>query len=202
MPDDEGAADRPTLADRRGEDYSVYRPAEDSALLAGEAVADLAGTNPDRVLDVGTGSGYVGVQIAEATDAPVIGVDVNPAACRRARDHGLATVTGDLVEPFDDGAFDVITFNPPYLPRTDMAAWDDWFELAVTGGESGHELVVRFLEAAGRVLAPGGTIYLLVSSTTGVERVVQQAGAAGFSAVALADAPFPGETLTVLKLMR
>lgn len=191
-----------SLADRRGEDYEVYQPAEDSALLAGEAAADLAGASPDRLLDVGTGSGYIGARLAAATGAQVVGVDVNPLACRRARARGLAVVVGDLVEPFAAGAFDVVAFNPPYLPATEAANWDDWFEAAVTGGETGREVVDRFLAGVDRVLAPDGVVYLLVSSLTGVESVVERAADAGFSASALVDASFPGETLTVLKLVR
>lgn len=199
MADDEPGG---SLADRRGEDFTVYQPAEDSALLAGEAVADLQESVPGWILDVGTGSGYVGARLAEATDARVVGVDLNPGACRQARDRGLQSVRGDLVEPFGDGVFDVVTFNPPYLPPFDEADWDDWFEVAVTGGETGGELVDRFVASVGRVLAPGGDVYLLVSTYTDVDAVVEHANANGFNAVALADATFPGETLTVLKLVR
>jgi release factor glutamine methyltransferase len=190
-----------TLADRRGEDFDVYRPAEDSALLAGEAVADLSGASPDALLDVGTGSGYVGARLAQTTGTQVVGVDVNPGACRRARERGLSVVVGDLVEPFAAGTFDVIVFNPPYLPAAEAAEWDDWFEVAVTGGETGREVIDRCLAGVGRVLTPDGVVYLLVSSLTGVEAVVERA-AGEFSAIALADASFPGETLTVLKLVR
>lgn len=200
MVDQSGSAT--DLAERRGEHYDVYEPAEDSAILAGEVVEDLAGAAAELVLDVGTGSGYVGHRIAEATGARLVGVDVNPAACRAAADAGLAAVRGDLTGPFADRVFDVVVFNPPYLPATNEAAWDDWFETAVTGGETGRELVEAFIDDVGRVLAPDGVGYLLVSSLTGVEAVVDYGSHRGFSAVALADATFPGETLTVLKLVR
>lgn len=186
----------------------VYQPAEDSALLAGEAVDDVRGAAAARVLDVGTGSGYVGARLAEATGARVVGIDLNPEACRRARERGLDVVLGDLVAPFRDGAFDIVAVNPPYLPAVEegefveVAEWDDWFDVAVTGGETGRELVERFLDGVGRVLAPDGAVYLLVSTYTGVDAVVERASARGFSAVALADAAFPGETLTVLKLVK
>ena len=190
------------LAERRGEGYGVYEPAEDSAVLAGAVVDDLGDASPGTVLDVGTGSGYVGAQVAEATGAVVVGVDVNPQACASARAAGLEAVRGDLVTPFADAAFDVVTCNPPYLPTAVEAEWDDWFEVAVTGGETGRELIDRFVATVGRVLVDGGAVYLLVSSLTGVEEVVAAADNAGFDAVALADATYPGETLTALKLVR
>lgn len=194
--------DTASLGDLRGRDDAVYEPAEDSAILAGEVVADLAKAEPGAVLDVGTGSGYVGAKVAAATDARVIGLDVNPAACRRAKEAGLEAVRGDLTEPFAADTFDVVVFNPPYLPAMSEADWAEWFEVAVTGGASGRELIDRFLESVERVLTVQGLVYLLVSSLTGVESVVETAAVAGFSATALADAPFAGETLTVLKLVR
>lgn len=198
----EATPERPSLADRRDENYDVYQPAEDSALLAGEAASDLAGLDVTCVLDVGTGSGYVGARLAEATGAMVVGIDINVAACRQARERGLEPVVGDLVTPFRGNSFDAIAFNPPYLPATDLTAWDDWFEVAVTGGETGREVVGQFVANVGHVLAANGVVYLLVSSLTGVDAVVERAAEEGFSAVALTDASFPGETLTVLKLVR
>lgn len=201
-PSTSGPAGGSSLGERRGEDLDVYGPAEDSALLAGEAAEDLAGSAVSSVLDVGTGSGYVGDRVAEATGARVVGVDVNPQAARRARERGLQTVVGDLVGPFRDGAFDAVAFNPPYLPETAGDGADDWFGVAVAGGASGREIIDRFVDDVGRVLTPDGAVYLLVSSLTGVDDIVEQAADRGFSAVALLDASFPGETLTVLKLVR
>lgn len=188
------------LARRRGVDTRVYAAAEDSALLAGVAAEFV--DDSDRVLDVGTGSGYVARRIAETAGARVVGVDVNPHACRRARERGVPVVRGDLVAPFRADAFDVVAFNPPYLPTDPDAEWDDWFETAVSGGATGREVVKRFLDDIGRVLAPGGDVFLLVSTYTGVEAVVAYAGERGFSAAAVEDATFPGETLTVLRLWR
>lgn len=183
-----------------GVDTEVYEAAEDSALLAGAAVEHV--DPDDLVLDVGTGSGYVGSTIRDETDARVIGTDLNPHACRRAADSGLAVVRGDLLDPIRADAADVVTFNPPYLPRDPEMEWDDWFEVAVTGGETGRETIERFLDDLGRVLAPDGTAFLLVSSLTGVEEVVGYADDHGFAAVAIEDASYPGETLSVLKLVR
>jgi len=187
------------LADRRGLERDVYQPAEDSALLADEAASIVE--SDALVLDVGTGSGFVAEQIAEKTGARVVGSDLNPHACRRARERGVPVVRGDLTEPFADGAFDVVTFNPPYLPTAPETEWDDWMEVALSGGESGLDVVEPFLASVGRVLAPDGFVLLLVSSLTGVEDVVELAAPHGFDAVALRDESYPFETLTVLKLL-
>ncbi|WP_255191744.1 HemK2/MTQ2 family protein methyltransferase [Natronobeatus ordinarius] len=192
------------LANRRGLETDVYQPAEDSALLADAACDRLE--EDALVLEVGTGSGYVADRLATETGARVVASDVNPHACGQARergaDAGVEVVRADLVSPFVDGSFDAVVFNPPYLPTDADAEWDDWMERALSGGESGREVIDPFLETVGRVLAPDGVVLLLVSSLTGVEEVVETAGEEGFSAVALADESFPFETLTVLELVR
>ncbi|MFQ3294194.1 MAG: release factor glutamine methyltransferase [Halobacteriales archaeon] len=188
-----------TLADRRDVERDVYRPAEDSALLANAAITVVDGD--DLVLDVGTGSGFVAERMTEETGARVIGCDLNPYACRRASERGVPVVRGNLTEPFADNAFDVVTFNPPYLPTDPDAEWDDWVEVALSGGESGRAVVDPFLASVCRVLAPEGVVLLLVSSLSGVDEVVNLAAEMGFSAVALRDESFPFETLTILKLI-
>ncbi|UWG48288.1 Methylase of polypeptide chain release factors [Halanaeroarchaeum sp. HSR-CO] len=187
------------LADRRGIETDYYEPAEDSMLLADVVVADVDAS--DLVLDVGTGSGYVGARIRDEAGSRVVGSDLNPHACRRAVAAGIEAVRADLVSPFADGVFDVVTFNPPYLPADDDAARDDWVEVALTGGESGRAVIDPFLDAVGRVLAPDGRVYLLVSTLTGIEAVVKRAGQRGFSSVLLDETSFPFETLVVLKLV-
>ncbi|ARS90669.1 HemK2/MTQ2 family protein methyltransferase [Natrarchaeobaculum aegyptiacum] len=190
------------LSDRRDIETDVYQPAEDSRLLA-DAVCDrLEADTDDLVLEVGTGSGYVAGRIADETPARVIASDLNPHAVRQARGDGVETVRADLVSPFADDAFAAVAFNPPYLPTDPENEWDDWMERALSGGEDGRAVIDPFLEAVPRVLAPDGAVYLLVSSLTGVDEVVERAGEAGFSAGAVADHSFPFETLTVLELFR
>jgi release factor glutamine methyltransferase len=177
----------------------VYRPAEDSDLLAGVA-ADR--TSPgERVLDVGTGSGYVAAAVA-GTGADVVAADLNPHACRAARDRVETVVRADLVAPFRAESLDRVTFNPPYLPTPTEEERDDWMGRALSGGPTGRAVIDRFLDDVGRVLAPGGEVLLLASTLAGVDEVASRAGEAGFSAVAVAEESFPFETLTVLALVR
>jgi len=186
------------LAERRGVETDVYQPAEDSHLLATVAAEQVG--QDDLVLEVGTGSGYVAEHVAAESGARVVASDLNPHACRSARERGVETVRADLVSPFREEAFDAVLFNPPYLPTDEAEAWDDWMEVALSGGETGRAVIDPFLRAVGRVLAPNGCVLLLVSSLTGVEAVVETAAKAGFSAVALRDESYPFESLTVLKL--
>jgi len=194
--DDSG--DRPSLADQRGVE-SVYQPAEDSDLLARTARKRV--DTGDTVLDVGTGSGYVAATLADA-GARAVGVDVSPLACQEAADNGVAVVRGDLVEPFRADAFDLVAFNPPYLPTPPEQEWDDWMEHALSGGEDGRQLVDPFLETVERVLAPGGEALMLVSSLTDPDAVRAYASEHGLASEQLASENHPYEALVVLRFYR
>jgi release factor glutamine methyltransferase len=189
--------DRSRLADLRGEPQ-VYGAAEDSHLLATTAVGRIQ--RDDLVLDLGTGSGYVGRQVSEACDARVVASDLNPHACRRARDEGLAAVRTDMVAGFGDDAFDWVLFNPPYLPTPEEREWDDWMERALSGGQDGRAVVNPFLASVRRVLAPSGRALLLVSSLTGLDAVRNTARNEGLVTTEAADESYPSERLVVLEL--
>jgi release factor glutamine methyltransferase len=189
--------DRPALADRRGVP-DVYRPAEDSALLAAAAVETVdAG---DLVFEVGVGSGWVAERVAAGTGARVVGDDLTPEACAAARDRGVEVVRGNLLDPVADGAVDVVLCNPPYLPTPAAAEWDDPLEAALSGGPDGRRVVDPFLGDAGRVLAPGGAALLLVSTLTDPEAVRARAAANGLAAETVREASYPYERLLVLRL--
>jgi release factor glutamine methyltransferase len=201
---------RDSLADRRGTERTVYQPAEDSGLLA----AAIEERGHGRLLEVGTGSGWVAER---ATDVDAVGEvvasDRSPHACQAARkraaadgsvgsDPSFSVVRADLLAPFDDAAFDTVAFNPPYLPTDPENEWDDWMERALSGGESGRELIEPFLESVGRVLAPGGVVLLLVSSLAGYDAVLEYAADCGLDAddSAVVEESYPFETLSVVEL--
>lgn len=195
--DDTRSTTRETLAQRRGLDEPVYQPAEDSGLLAEAGREHARGV----VVEVGTGSGWVASEVAGAAAVErVVGTDVNPHACRRARERGVEAVRADLLDPLRDGTVDTLLFNPPYLPTTPETEWDDWQERALSGGDTGRAVIEPFLRDAPRVLAADGRALLLVSSLTGFADVVEHAVDCGFDAETVVEESYPYETLSVLLL--
>lgn len=188
--------DRPRLADSRDLDR-VYQPAEDSRLLAEVAVDRIDG---GLVCEVGVGSGYVARRVAGETGARAVGTDITSEACRQARDAGVEVVRANLVDPFPDGTFDAVLFNPPYLPTPPDLEWDDPMERALSGGEDGRAVVDPFLDSVGRVLAPEGVAYLLVSTLTGLDAVRERANTAGLTVDRVRSESYPFEELVVLEL--
>ncbi len=188
---------RPKLADLRDVE-TVYQPAEDSRLLAESVATEIAAG--ERVLDVGTGSGYVAHTIAKTSGAAVVGIDINPNACRQAASAGVPTVRGDMFDPFQTASFDVVVCNPPYLPTPPDQEWDDWMEAALSGGADGRAMVTPFIRGLGRVLTPEGRAYLLISTLTDPDAVEAIAAEEGFDTRVLAEESYPFERLLVLAL--
>jgi release factor glutamine methyltransferase len=142
----------------------VYSPAEDSLLLLEVARQEI--TAADRVLEVGVGSGYVisGLPVCHQ----IMGTDCNSHAAMITHRTGVPVVRTDLAAGLR-GPFDLILFNPPYLPTQPEDRIDDWLEYALDGGVTGREVIKRFLFEAKSLLSPQGRVLLLISSLTGVD---------------------------------
>lgn len=181
-------------------DGHVYQPAEDSELLGQVAVEQIV--SADRVLEVGTGSGYVAQRVHEETGASLIATEINPHACRQARnrlDPSVDIIRTDLIACLTD-KFDVVLFNPPYLPTDPAVEGEDWMEHALSGGPDGQRVIEEFLERVERVMAPDGCVYLLASSLTDLEDVRACAEKNGFDARIIAEDSIPFETLAIFEI--
>ena len=176
-------------------DDQVYAPAEDTFLIRDAALAEVR--PDDRVLEVGCGSGAVSAALLGRAGS-VAATDINPHAVRAARALGVETVRTDLMAGVR-GPFDLVLFNPPYLPTAPEERLDDWLEYALDGGPTGRETIERFAADVGRVLAPFGRILLLVSSLTGPEEVRKLFAGLGYIVLLAAKERVEGEDLLVLR---
>lgn len=113
-----------------------------------------------RVLDLGCGSGAVGV-LCQSAGASVCCTDVDPRACDAARSNGIDDVRqGSLFQPVNALRFDHIAFNPPYL-RGDPVSHP--LGVALYGGPE-LDLIRQFLSEVTNYLNPRGRAWLILSS--------------------------------------
>lgn len=121
-------------------------------------------------LEVGTGSGEIALE-ASRLGADVTAVDNNPEAVEKARKRAdeeeldLEIFQSDLLEKVEN-QFDLIVFNPPYLPGRRESDADP-----LLGGEKGVELTEEFLREATRYLSDQGEVYFIGSSLADLEEL-------------------------------
>lgn len=145
-------------------------PRPETERVVEEALGLLPAAAPATVLDIGTGTGCLGIAIAhERPAATVVATDISHGALlvarRNAATHGVAPrmrfVQADLVAGLDVRA-DVIVSNPPYVPDQtaiplppDVVRYEP--ACALFGGLDGLAIIRRLFAAAPHRLAPGGT---------------------------------------------
>lgn len=173
----------------------VYEPSEDSFLLADAALSEIKGS--ERILEMGCGSGLISAVIKANTKANVIGIDINPHAAKCSRKNGVEVIRGDLLSCIK-GLFDLMIFNPPYLPTEIGEREKGWINAALDGGYDGRKVIYRFLEDAGRCLLPDGKILMLVSSLTGIEEIRSKMIFLGYSLEDNRHEKYMYEQLTVI----
>ncbi len=175
----------------------VYQPEADTYLLLEAAKKEVK--PGDRVLEIGTGSGLISRELAQASD--VVATDINPHAVLCARSNGVDVVRSDLFAGLR-GIFDLVLFNPPYLPTQPEERIDDWLEYALDGGDTGRVVIERFAGEVGRVLAPKGRILLLISSLTGLVEVNNLFSGYGYTLETMREQEIEDEMLYVLKISK
>ena len=153
----------------------VYMPEADTFLLLRAANAEA--TLNDLTLEIGSGSGLISRELTNKVKR-LIATDINPHAVRATKKKGIEVVRADLFSGIK-GKFDLILFNPPYLPTSAKERTSQWINYALDGGVSGRETIDRFLNALSDHLRPGGRALLLISSLTGLKEVQEMAIAAG-----------------------
>lgn len=136
-----------------------------------ELVANVLSTYDDvfngskvKVVDVGTGSGAIGVTLAvEELNMEVTVTELSEAALEVAKQNANqlgANVTfyqGDMLQPLIERGlkFDILVSNPPYIPLTeevDPFVKDNEPHLALFGGEDGLKFYRQILRDAHKVV--------------------------------------------------
>jgi len=155
----------------------VYDPAEDTFLLL-EAINI---KKDDSVLEIGTGCGLIALECARL-GANVICTDINPYAVELVKKNYLMNQNilkgnfevriGDLFSPvLSSEIFDVIIFNPPYLPTKKEELVGGWFDKATAGGKSGLLYTKRFIEELPIYLKDNGSAYFIFSTLSNRENL-------------------------------
>lgn len=125
---------------------------------------------PMKVLDLGTGSGVIGITLAlERPQWQVTLSDISPAAIMVAKQNmvrqgvDLAIIESDLFANITD-RYDLIVTNPPYIDRDDIAVMDQAVlenepATALFADEHGLGFYHRLFATVASHLQPGGQLF-------------------------------------------
>lgn len=174
-----------------------------AGVMLGRAAAQIgppATPDRNRALDMGCGSGIVGLYMArEGYDTVCVDLSPDAVALTRtnARKNGfedrMDVREGDLFAPVAGETFDLICFAPPYYASapsgTDLvsAFWSEG-------------ILARFATDLPRVLAPGGVALVHLSTTGDTEGFLTPARAAGFTITVYSRKVYLNEIMTVYAL--
>jgi methylase of polypeptide subunit release factors len=159
-------------------DEDAYEPGSLTATLC-----DIMDVRPgDRVIDVGCGTGYIGIVASLLGASKVIGIDPVPEALEWTRHnvnlnniHNLNTKAGKALDPVTNEKVDVIVSLPPQMPfPTEFNPWR-------YGGPDGADVLVEIIRQAGNILKKeNGRLYLVHAAIANPARVREALRTAGF----------------------
>ncbi len=159
-------------------DDRVLVPRSPIAELIDSRFAPWLERDPERILDLCTGSGCIGIACAIAFDeSEVVLADLSADALAVAEAnidmHGLTErVEARWSDGFDGLAgerFDLIVSNPPYVDAEDMDGLPDEYhhepEMGLAAGDDGLDLVRRMLAEAADYLTEEGVLVIEVGNS-------------------------------------
>ena len=147
---------------------SIYEPQEDSFLMSEnlkKEIPKILKKNPKlKLLEIGSGSG-INLKTALSLgikEQNIFSSDINKNAVNHCKKLGFNCIHSNLFEKIPKQKFDIIIFNPPYLPGDKKEPKDS--KLITAGGEKGNELSIKFLKQAKNYLEKNSKIFLITSS--------------------------------------
>jgi release factor glutamine methyltransferase len=134
----------------------LYLPSDDSIFLA-DIVSLYRGI---LALEIGTSSGTILRELSKNFSF-VIGTDIEFGSLKNVvtMSRNERVICCDAASALQNIKFDLVVFNPPYLPNT-----INHVDKSVDGGPTGIEVTIHFLTSTIDKLSSQGKILMLVSS--------------------------------------
>lgn len=183
-------------------DRRALVPRPETEELVDLVAARLDGEPVARALDVGVGSGALGLSLlVEGIAERVVGLDISADALEQARENAIRSGVADRLElrrcgpdiweaVRDGPVFDLLVSNPPYVASGDLEGLEPEVRdhdprSALDGGSDGMDVIRRLVAGAPGALRPGGRLFIEIGAGQGdvVRGLLEDAGC--FSEIAI-----------------
>ncbi len=147
-------------------------------LIAQDFEPWLSGSRPQRILDLCTGSGCIGIACAyQFEDAYVDLVDISLDAlnvadiniARHELGDRVSAVQSDVFDLLEGQQYDLIVSNPPYVDAQDLATMPAEYQrepaLGLASGPDGLDITRRILREAANYLTDEGVLIVEVGNS-------------------------------------
>lgn len=134
--------------------------------------------DPQKILDLCTGSGCIGIATAFSfPESNVDLVDISPEAIAVAQRninkhdvaHRINAIESDLFAALKGRTYDLIVCNPPYVNAADFASMPDEYHaepaLGLESGADGLDFTRQLLIQASEYLSDGGCLFVEVGNS-------------------------------------
>lgn len=192
---------------------SVYEPSQDTFLFLDALELEiifLQSLKPTFCVEIGCGSGVLSSALANILGNVTFATDINFNACQatvktsKLNQQCVEVCTMDLLSQFRSNLFDIILFNPPYVPTIDSEINEGGFGIhrAWAGGLRGRNVTDRLLNNLRNLLSDSGVLYLLLLKENEVNSVQDLMRKTGFQSTVVLERKIVGEHLYVVKFFR
>ncbi|MDP2037364.1 MAG: peptide chain release factor N(5)-glutamine methyltransferase [Ignavibacteria bacterium] len=152
----------------------VLIPRPETEILVDRIIVQNKNRGSLRILDIGTGSGIIPIVLAlHIPDATICSIDNSSDAIEIAKQNAVMNNVAERIEflttdlfsaKFEDGSFDIIVSNPPYVPLDEYGTLQKEIvdyepKQAVTDMGNGLKFYSYISEKAKLWLRPGGRLY-------------------------------------------
>jgi release factor glutamine methyltransferase len=157
---------------------NVLIPRQETEELVAEVVARMKNKTIGSILDLGTGSGAIGLSLAKsfpganmlATDISEEALSIAAKNAARNKIQNIAFLASDWFEKIR-GKFDLIISNPPYLSSEELQGAEEEVrkfepELALVAANDGLKNIFTVISCAGNFLKQSG----LLAMETGISQ--------------------------------
>jgi len=159
----------------------MYFPREDSYFFSDILNVHLKDKDKSiKILDMGSGSGILAESCTKLGFKNIQAADIDKESVSFLKKKKIKAIKSDLFSNIKE-KFDLIIFNPPYLPEDKYDKEKD-----TTGGKKGYETIVKFLKQAKKHLNKNGSIFLLFSSFSKPNIIKREAKKLGYEVKLLA----------------